>query len=358
MPRYQTVLISDYGKGVCTPDLLNTVIDAGRAAGVPVLVDPMRAENYRHYRGATVLKPNRSETETVTGIQIRRPEDAFRAGRQLCEELDLDMAIITLDRDGMALVPRRDAAHLFPTLPRDVYDITGAGDMVMAMLGLCWANGLTPTIATQLSNVAGSLEVEHTGVTQVTRDAIRAELLSRARPGYEKLLSVEGLRSFGRTQREQGKRVVFTNGCFDLLHVGHVSYLEEAAAMGDVLVVGLNSDSSVRRLKGPDRPVIAEGDRAAMLAAMQCVDAVVIFDDATPHELLHALRPDILVKGGTYTTQEVVGREVVQAYGGQIRLTGVVDGISTTQIVKSLSGQPTNKAPLSAGTQSLLREAG
>ena len=220
IPRYQTVLISDYGKGVCTPELLGTVIDAGRVAGVPVLVDPMRAENYDCYRGATVLKPNRSETETVTGIQIRRPQDAFRAGQQLCEDLDLEMAIITLDRDGMALVPRDEAPQLFSTLPRSVYDITGAGDMVLAMLGLCWANQLTPAIATQLSNVAGSLEVEHTGVTKITRDQMRAELLSRARPGFEKLLSVEGLKNFGRVQREQGKRIVFTNVCFDLLHVG------------------------------------------------------------------------------------------------------------------------------------------
>jgi D-beta-D-heptose 7-phosphate kinase/D-beta-D-heptose 1-phosphate adenosyltransferase len=233
--------------------------------------------------------------------------------------------------------------------------------MVLAMLGLCWANGVAPSTATQLSNIAGSLEVEHTGVTQISRDQIRAELLARARPGFEKLLSVEGLKSFGRLQREQGKRVVFTNGCFDLLHVGHVSYLEEAAAMGDTLVVGLNSDSSVRSLKGPDRPVISESDRAAMLAAMQCVDAVVIFDDATPHRLLHALRPDVLVKGGTYTTEEVVGREIVQAYGGEVRVTNVVDGISTTQIVRSLNeqlnGQTPNRKPLTAGSRPL-REAG
>jgi D-beta-D-heptose 7-phosphate kinase/D-beta-D-heptose 1-phosphate adenosyltransferase len=357
MPRYQTILISDYGKGVCTPDLLEAVIQAGRATDVPVLVDPMRAEHYGHYHGATVLKPNRSETELVTGIQIRRPGDAFRAGQRLCEELDLQMAIITMDRDGMALVPREGTPQLFPTLPRNVYDITGAGDMVLAMLGLCWANGMAPSTATQLSNVAGSLEVEHTGVTQISRDQIRAELLARARPGFEKLLSVERLQSFGRLQREKGKRVVFTNGCFDLLHVGHVSYLEEAAAMGDTLVVGLNSDSSVRSLKGPDRPVISEGDRAAMLAAMQCVDAVVIFDDATPHRLLHALRPDLLVKGGTYTTEEVVGREVVQAYGGEVRVTNVVDGISTTRIVRSLNEQTPTRTPLNAGNHPL-REAG
>ena len=168
---------------------------------------------------------------------------------------------------------------------------------------------------------------------------------------------MEGLKSFGRLQREQGKRVVFTNGCFDLLHVGHVSYLEEAAAMGDTLVVGLNSDSSVRSLKGPNRPVISESDRAAMLAAMQCVDAVVIFDDATPHRLLQALRPDLLVKGGTYTTEEVVGREIVQAYGGDVRVTNVVDGISTTQIVRSLNEQTPNRTPLTGGSRPL-REAG
>ena len=179
-------------------------------------------------------------------------------------------------------------------------------------------------------------------------------------PGFQKLLTRDSLQAFGDHQRRMGRKIVFTNGCFDLLHVGHVTYLAEAAAFGDVLVVGVNSDASVRRLKGPSRPVISESDRAAMLAALACVEAVVIFDEDTPHRLLEALRPDVLVKGGTYAPSEVVGREIVEAYGGEIRVTSVVDGISTTQIVQSLVDQRSAKEviPLSTVWKGRMRAAG
>jgi D-beta-D-heptose 7-phosphate kinase/D-beta-D-heptose 1-phosphate adenosyltransferase len=358
--RYDAVLISDYGKGVCTSRVLRVTIEACRIAGVPVLVDPMRTDNFGSYRGATVLKPNRVETESASGCRIHRPEDAFRAGTRLCEQLDLATAIITLDRDGMALVPRRGTPGLYATQPRAVYDITGAGDVVLALLGICWARGVAPEAAVQLGNVAGALEVERTGVSKVTREEIRCELMAQSRPGLQKILTAAQLGAFGRQQRRVGRKVVFTNGCFDLLHVGHVTYLADAAAMGDVLVVGVNSDASVRSLKGAGRPVISEMDRAAMLAALACVDAVVVFDDSTPHRLLEVLRPDVLVKGGTYAPHEVVGREVVEAYGGEVRVTSVVDGISTTRIVQSLSGDvsPATVVPLSTERKDRWREAG
>jgi D-beta-D-heptose 7-phosphate kinase/D-beta-D-heptose 1-phosphate adenosyltransferase len=208
--------------------------------------------------------------------------------------------------------------------------------------------------------VAGALEVERSGVSKVSRDEIRSELLARVQPGMQKILTGDRLEAFGDHQRRMGRKIVFTNGCFDLLHVGHVTYLAEAASLGDVLVVGVNSDASVRRLKGPSRPVISESDRAAMLAAMACVEAVVIFDDDTPHGLLEALRPDVLVKGGTYAPSEVVGREVVEAYGGEVHVTNVVDGISTTRIVQSLVDQRSAKEiiPLSTVWKSRMREAG
>ena len=300
------------------------------------------------------------KSESATGCRIQRPEDAFRAGMRLCEQLDLATAIITLDRDGMALVPRRGEPGLYATRPRAVYDITGAGDVVLALLGICWARGVAPDIAVQLGNIAGALEVERTGVSKVTRDEIRSELMSQMRPGTQKILTLDQLDAYGRQQRRVGRKVVFTNGCFDLLHVGHVTYLADAAAMGDVLVVGVNSDASVRSLKGPGRPVISESDRAAMLAALACVDAVVVFDDATPHRLLEALRPNVLVKGGTYAPHEVVGREVVEAYGGEIRVTSVVDGISTTRIVESLihNAPEATIVPLATERPERWREAG
>lgn len=337
--RFDAVLISDYGKGVCTSRLLRATIEACRFAKVPVLVDPRRTDDYSVYRGATVLKPNRLETEQATGCRIKVPEDAFRAGQRLCEQLELETAIITLDRDGMALVPARGGGHVFATRTRAVYDITGAGDIVLAMLGICWAGGIAPADAVQLGNIAGALEVERTGVSKVTRDEIRQEMLTQSPAQFDSILTLENLARFGAYQRRLGRRVVFTNGCFDLLHVGHVTYLAEAAAQGDVLVVGVNSDASVRKLKGPSRPVISQSDRAALLAALACVDAVIVFEESTPHRLLELLRPDVLVKGGTYAPHEVVGREVVEAYGGEIRVTGVVDGISTTRIVESIGGR-------------------
>ncbi len=191
--RYDAVLISDYGKGVCTSRVLRVTIEACRMAGVPVLVDPMRTDNFGSYRGATVLKPNRVETESASGCRIQRPEDAFRAGTRLCEQLDLATAIITLDRDGMALVPRRGTPGLYATQPRAVYDITGAGDVVLALLGICWARGVAPEAAVQLGNVAGALEVERTGVSKVTREEIRCELMAQSRPGLQKILTAEQL---------------------------------------------------------------------------------------------------------------------------------------------------------------------
>lgn len=334
---YDAVLISDYGKGVCTSRLLRATIDACRFAQVPVLVDPRRTDDFSIYRGATVLKPNRTETETATGCRIVRGEDAVRAGRRLCDQFDLETAIITLDRDGMALVPRRGEAVLQATRPRAVYDITGAGDVVLAMLGVCWAGGVPPADAVQLGNVAGSLEVERTGVCKVTLDEIRCELLAGASPEFDRVLTWANLEAFGQVQRQLGRKIVFTNGCFDLLHVGHTTYLAEAASHGDVLVVGVNSDESVRRLKGPRRPVIGQRDRAALLAALACVDAVIVFDEPTPHRVLEQLRPDVLIKGGTYTPQEVVGREVVEAYGGKVLVTGVVEGVSTTNIIRAMN---------------------
>jgi D-beta-D-heptose 7-phosphate kinase/D-beta-D-heptose 1-phosphate adenosyltransferase len=337
--RFDVVLVSDYGKGVCTPRLVGRLIAAARGAGVPVLVDPIRGADYSRYRGATTMTPNRLEAELSTGIKIACVADAVSAGRKLCAELDLESAIVTLDRDGMVLVRPDGSSEHFPTRPREVYDITGAGDMVLATIGLCLGSGLSIDNAIRLANVAGGLEVEKVGVVPVFRDEIRRDLLQAGRDGARKILSPAELVRLAQTHRQQGSRIAFTNGCFDLLHVGHVTYLGEAAAQGDLLIVGVNSDRSVRSIKGPGRPVIQQHDRAAMLAALACVDYVTIFDDLTPVELLAQLRPDVLVKGGDYADRpaEVVGREIVEAYGGRVHLTSVVAGVSTTRILKSVA---------------------
>lgn len=343
LPRiteFQAVLISDYAKGVCTPRVLQAVIAAGRAAGIPVLVDPYPGEDYRNYRGATAVTPNRLETKRATGFEIKTTEQAFSAGKKLCEMLELEYAFVTLDSDGIAFVRADGHAEMLPTRKREVYDITGAGDMVLAMIGVGLAAGCDPVEVGRIANVAGGLEVEQIGVVTISREEILNDLLSNSRQIVDKVCHRDDLARQVSARRRVGHKVVFTNGCFDLLHIGHVTYLQQAAREGDCLIVAINSDDSVRRLnKGPDRPIFAEEDRAAMLAALEAVDYVVVFDEATPNALLEQLRPDVLVKGGTYATHEIVGREVVEAYGGVVKPLTLVEGISTTRIVQGLRGE-------------------
>lgn len=333
--EHDVVLISDYDKGVCTPQLLRATIDACRKAEVPVVVDPIRSADYSRYRGATTMTPNRTEAGLATGTRIATIDDAFRAGEQLCRQLELEMAIVTLDRDGMALVYAGGRGAAFPTRPRAVYDITGAGDMVLAMIGVALASGLSAEDAVRLGNVAGGLEVEKIGVAVIPRSEIRTRLLADLPAASEKVVGLDQLALLLEAHRSAGQKIVLTNGCFDLLHVGHIHCLQEAAGLGDVLIVGLNDDASVRRLKGPGRPVLAERQRAAILAALKCVDYVVVFGDDTPLELLERIKPDVLVKGGTYAPGEVVGHEFVASYGGRVHVTSLVEGISTSGLIAS-----------------------
>ncbi|MGB6042322.1 MAG: D-glycero-beta-D-manno-heptose 1-phosphate adenylyltransferase [Pirellulales bacterium] len=334
LDQFDVILISDYGKGVCTPRLLREVISAAGTAGVPIVVDPINREDYTVYRGATAVTPNRREAEIATGTSIDRPEEALRAAAVLCEQADFEMAFVTLDRDGIALFVPGGEQNIFATRPRAVYDITGAGDMVLATIGVCLAANITPAGAAQLANVTGGLEVEQIGAAVIRRDEIRHHLTLEQQPAAAKVIDQTTLNNALDACRARGQRIVFTNGCFDLLHVGHITYLQQAATTGDLLVIGLNSDQSVRRLKGPKRPVIGQEDRAAILAALACVDYVVVFDEETPENLIRTVRPDILVKGGDYRPEDIVGRDFVESYGGQVVVTPIVEGVSTTKILK------------------------
>lgn len=336
LPKVDVLLASDYGKGVCTPRLIRRTIELAREHGVPVLVDPAKGVDFQHYAGASLLKPNRTETEVATGRKIASRGDALEAGQDLCKRYRCEHVVVTLDSDGIALVDRMGHGRVYPCQTRSVYDITGAGDIVMAMLGVCLAAGVSADDAVQLSNVAGGLEVERTGVAVITRDEIRSELERMHPVPKTKLFTLAEARQLVHQNRAAGASVVFTNGCFDILHVGHATYLADAAAQGDLLLVGLNSDNSVRGLKGPSRPVIGQADRAAMLAALGCVDGVVIFDEETPQNLIEAIRPDVLVKGADYTGKEVVGQAFVESYGGRVYLSPVVPGVSTTEILSKI----------------------
>ena len=335
VPQHDALLISDYGKGVCTSRVVRAAIAAAQGAGIPVMIDPSRDTPMTDYRGATLVKPNRLETELATGHKITPASNALDIGKQLCELVEAEMVLITLDRDGMILVRRDGGGETFPTHARAVYDITGAGDTVMAMVGLCLADKIDVADAIRLGNVAAGLEVERTGVAVIYRDEIRAELAASDAGIVRKIVSRKQAAQLADEHRRRGETVVFTNGCFDLLHVGHVKLLAESAAQGDALVVGVNSDSSVRRLKGAGRPVIGETDRAHLLAALASVEHVVIFDEDTPRELIEALRPDVLVKGGSYSPEQIVGREFVESYGGRVHIAAMVEGISTTNLLSS-----------------------
>ena len=335
--EFQAVLVSDYAKGVCTAEVLRPLITAARAAGLPVIVDPAAGGDYNIYRGATGVTPNRSETQKATGVDVRSIDAAYQAGQLLVEKFDLDMAFVTLDRDGIVLARQDGSSVHLPTRVREVYDVTGAGDMVLAMFGLGMAAGIEPTNLCRLANVAGGLEVEQVGVVRISRKEILTDLLRGSRRAAGKVCSVDELARHVSARRQAGQKVVLTNGCFDLLHVGHLSYLQEAAQEGDCLIVAINSDHSVRRLnKAPDRPIFNEEYRAQMLAGLESVDYVVVFDEETPHAILRQLQPDVLVKGGTYRDEEIVGREVVIGYGGRVKAMGVTPGVSTTEIVRRL----------------------
>lgn len=343
------VLISDYDKGICTPRLLRALIDLCRARGVRVLADPIRGRDYAKYRGVHSMTPNRLEAQLATGMSIQSPADALAVGRKLVEDLGMEAAIVTLDRDGMALVRADGRAEVIPTRPRQVYDITGAGDMVLSVVGLCLASGADYDEAVALGNVAGGLEVEKIGVALLSRQEILRDLVAHHQPEAGKVLELPALLDECRRRRAAGQSVVFTNGCFDILHVGHARLLRQAGALGDYLVVGLNSDASVRRLKGPTRPINPEESRSELLAALECVDAVVLFEDDTPLGLIEAISPEVLVKGGDYAPEEVVGREVVEKSGGRLVLIPLVEGHSTTRLIQRASDR-TNLAAHAAET--------
>jgi D-beta-D-heptose 7-phosphate kinase/D-beta-D-heptose 1-phosphate adenosyltransferase len=332
------VLISDYDKGVCTPGLLQATIAAAKERGVRTIADPIRGRDYSKYRGCSSMTPNRYEAGLVTGRTIQGTTQALDAAAQLMAELDLEAGIVTLDKDGMALAHRDGRRQVFPTRPRQVYDITGAGDMVMSVLAMALAAGADYDPAIRLANVAGGLEVEKIGVATVTRDEILRDLLHEGGliGGQSKQLPLNLLTLALESRRRLGQRVVFTNGCFDVLHAGHVQYLQDARKQGDVLVVGVNSDASVRSLKGPGRPVNDEEARTAVLAGLSAVDYVTVFDAATPLELIQAVRPDVLVKGADYRADEVVGGDFVKSYGGRVYLAPLREGLSSSNILRKL----------------------
>jgi D-beta-D-heptose 7-phosphate kinase / D-beta-D-heptose 1-phosphate adenosyltransferase len=332
----EIVLISDYDKGVCTGPILNTLIESTRQRGLRILADPIRGGDYRKYRHCSAITPNRLEAGLATGRTIHTAGEALIAAGVLQRELELEAAVITLDKDGMALCHQDGRQQICPTRPRQVYDITGAGDMVISALAMALAAGADYEPAIHLANVAGGLEVEKIGVATVTRDELLRDILHHRFTGTQKILSRDALLREVESRRGLGQRIAFTNGCFDMVHAGHIQYLQEAKEQADVLVVGLNSDASVQALKGTGRPFHSEKDRALVLAGLQAVDYVTIFDEATPLALIESVRPEVLVKAADYQMSEVAGASFVESYGGKVHLPHLREGLSSTRILQRL----------------------
>jgi len=330
--RVQALVLSDYNKGVLQGALCERIIEAARGAGVPVIVDP-KGSDYSRYRGATAVTPNRKEAGEHAGFAVETLDQASAAAERIVADLDLDHCYVTLDRDGIFVMNRDGRGEHTPTQPREVYDVTGAGDNVIAVLAYSLAAGVDPVTAAKLANVAGSLAVEAFGVVTIGWDEIATRVATK-QGGVAKLVTSDVLKRLLRGARASGRKIVFTNGCFDILHPGHVDYLRRASELGHLLVIGLNDDASVRRLKGPNRPVNGLEARAAVLGGLSVVDYIVPFGEDTPSDLIELVRPDILAKGADWADKGVVGREFVESYGGKVVLVDLVDGHSTTSTIE------------------------
>ncbi len=341
LPWADVVCLEDYDKGVCSPALCQRLIERCRALGKPILVDPAAIPDYSKYRGATAITPNRSEAELATGLDTPlEASQIHNAGlaRKLLTELQLDAVVLTLDRHGALLEERGGGPILVPTVNRQVYDVTGAGDMVLAALAGARSNGFGWLDAVRFANAAAGLEVEVFGAQAIPFVKVQREVLAQSQRLTGKVRSRQELLVELAVHRAAGHSVVFTNGCFDVVHAGHVAYLAEARQFGDILVVAVNADEEVTRQKGEGRPVFAARDRAEVLAAFEFIDYVTIFDEPTPCELLEQIKPDVLVKGGDYAPQEVLGREIVESYGGTVRVLGYRPGFSSTEVIRKFSG--------------------
>lgn len=331
--------LEDYNKGALSREVCRSLIGLARRLKVPVFVDPAAITDYSKYAGATCITPNRTEAALATGQALTGDRAALeRTARSLVQSLHLESIVLTLDKQGALLLERGGKPVMVPTVARQVYDVTGAGDMVLAMLGAARANGADWHTAVKLANTAAGLEVEKFGVVPIELDEVLLSLLHQQHEELGKLRTLDALLPEAAAYRKQGRRIVFTNGCFDILHAGHVSYLREARRQGDLLVVGLNSDSSIRRIKGAGRPVNHEADRVMVLSELASVDYIVLFNEDTPLKLIAALKPDVLVKGADYQRSEVVGGDLVERHGGQVVLVKLVAGRSTTNIIRKIAG--------------------
>jgi len=335
LTKADIVILSDYAKGVLSDEVLKKVIGLAKIAGKPVIADPKSAD-FSRYSGVTLLTPNRKEMIEAADLPCDTDKNVEQAARSVMDRDAIETLLVTRSEAGMSLVGA-DTAHHIPAQAQEVFDVSGAGDSVIACLALAIGAGADMGEAAMLANLAGGVVVAKSGTAAVTRDEIQAALHNaEVQSADEKVTGLSRAREIVDAWRARGLKVGFTNGCFDLIHPGHISLIAQAKAECDRLIVGLNTDDSIRRLKGPDRPATGETSRAIVLASLEDVDLVVPFAEDTPLNLIETLSPDVLVKGADYTVETVVGADIVQAYGGRVFLAGLKDGFSTTRTIQRL----------------------
>lgn len=328
------IIISDYLKGMLSKYLTQQIILFANEKDIPVLID-VKDPNVIKYKGAFLLKPNKKELHDLTGCELKTRGDIINASRQLLQKCGCKYVMTTLGAEGMALISTDDA-YFIDSVKKEVFDVTGAGDTTIAYLAVCLANNFPIRQAVNIANYAAGVQVGKVGTSTVSWEEVQHLISRLTEVNSTKILSPEEIKTFREKHRDQ--KIVFTNGCFDILHAGHVSYLKKAAALGDILVVGLNDDDSVRRLKGYGRPVNNVNDRIVVISALECVDYLAVFSEDTPYNLINLIQPDILVKGGDYKPEEVVGKDIVEARGGEVEILPFVPGKSTTNIINRIRG--------------------
>lgn len=334
--RPAVVILSDYAKGVLSVDVCQDVINQARQLGIPVLVDP-KGRDYSKYQGATALTPNKRETAEACGASVDDHSALLSGAKKLRDALDLEFLAVTRGEEGISLIDGNNLLHI-PATAKQVFDVSGAGDTVISTLAAGMIHGLNHIEALQLANIAAGIVVGKVGTVPIDKVELLHTLVTQDSASQgDKICDLQALMTRVSAWKASGQRIVFTNGCFDLLHAGHVTYLEAARKTGDRLILGLNTDRSVSALKGPTRPVIHEADRARVLAALEAVDAVVLFDEDTPLQLIEAIRPDVIVKGSDYSEDQVVGGKEVKSWGGKIALIPIVPGRSTSGILEKIA---------------------
>lgn len=328
------VIISDYGKGVVTAESARMVIDAAEQLSIPVIVDP-KGTDYHKYRGASVCTPNMKELHLATGKSIQTEPEILDACTILCKECGIKNILATRSEKGMSFVSETGDKRDYPAVAKEVVDVTGAGDTVISIFSICYATGMPVDDCCRLANLGASVVVSKFGCATTTMDEILLLDNNDKQPAICCISRKEAVEKATRL-RNMGKKIVFTNGCFDIVHAGHISSFRQAKSFGDVLFLGLNSDASIRRIKGEKRPIVSQENRAALLAAISYIDYIVIFEEDTPETLIQEICPDVLVKGADWSGKEVAGGQFVREHGGEVKFIDLEQGLSTTAVIEKI----------------------